>query len=113
FRRCPLRLAGCGRLGRLEMQRAAAERSETGAEDHAGIDEIRARDHTLVPAALALGDQRLDELAAEALQLSLLVRFLGLLRPAVFPDVEALTGFLAELAQAHHPVELRAAITEA
>ena len=56
------------RLVRLEVQRAAAERREAGAEDDAGIDQIGGRHHALVERALRFGDQRLDQLAAETFE---------------------------------------------
>jgi hypothetical protein len=43
------RLRRCGfRLRRIVMQRPAAERRKAGAENHAGIDQIRAFDNALI-----------------------------------------------------------------
>ncbi len=60
------------------MQRAAAERRKAGAEDHAGIDQVGALDDLLVAHPLAFADQRIDQLAAQPLQLELVVGLLGL-----------------------------------
>src|SRR4029079_9467944 len=74
----------------LEVQRAAAEGREAGAEDHPGVDEVATLDDLLVAHALVLADQRIDQLAAQPLQFELVVGLLGngLLRLALLPDVE-------------------------
>src|SRR5262245_65639165 len=80
------------RLVRPEVQRAAAERGKAGAENDAGIDQVGALDDLLVAHTLGLADQRVDQLAAEPLQLALVPGLLGLrlLWLAVLPHVEAL-----------------------
>src|SRR5690606_33786757 len=110
FRRRAVLLAGFGRsLCRLVMQRPAAEWREPSAENDARIDQIGARNHAFVAAALTFCNQWSHQLAAKALQFGLVIGLVRFLRLAVLPHVEAFAGFLAELALTHHPVELSAA----
>ena len=83
------------------MHRPAAEGRKAGAEDHAGIDVIGVGNDPVGKRALAFVEHRLDQLAAKAVELGVVVDGLLALGLAVLPDVEALAGLLAELAGAH------------
>src|SRR5919205_779885 len=55
-----------GRLSMLQiMQRPAAERCETGAEDQSGVDQLGVGDDALVERALRLGEVRVDQAVDE------------------------------------------------
>src|SRR5680860_589566 len=96
------------------MQRAAAERRKARAEDHARIDMVRTLHDLVSRCAFCLVEHRLDELAAQARELRGVVGRLVALRLAVDPEIEALSGFLAELALLHqrgeHVVRLAIAL---
>src|SRR5918994_4616791 len=72
------------------VQRAAAERREARAEDHAGIDMIGVGHDPVLERALRLVEHRLHQLTAEPFQLGLVVLDLLALRLALLPDIEAL-----------------------
>src|SRR5262245_66429714 len=80
------------------VERTAAEGREARAEDHAGIDVIGARYHAVRKRALGLVEHRLNQLAAEALQLRPIVGDLLALRLALFPQIEPFAGLFPELA---------------
>src|SRR3954462_661423 len=96
------RSAGCLPSGSLSMreivQRPAPERREAGAEDEAGVGEVGVGDDAFLDRALRLGeigrDQPLDQLRPVGIALAFD-------RLAFFPAVDALAGFLSELAGVH------------
>src|SRR4051812_2959110 len=95
------RSAGCLPSGSFSMgeimQWAAAERGEAGAEDKAGIRQLRVGDDAFVDRALRFRQVGIDQLADELGPPGI---GLALHRPAVLPAVDALAGLLAELAHA-------------
>ena len=80
------------------LQRAAAEWREARAEDHPRIDVIGIRHHLVGEGPLGLVEHRLNQLAAQTLELGLVVDGLLALRLALLPHVEAFARLLAELA---------------
>src|SRR5262249_56602910 len=56
------------------MQRPAAERRKSGAEDHPGINVIGVGDNAVGKGALALVEHRLDQLSTETIALPRVVR---------------------------------------
>src|SRR5680860_1011522 len=96
-----------GLVGRLRafavavMQRPAAEGRKARAEDHAGVDIVLVLDDAIRRGALGFVEQRLDELAAEPLELGCVVLRLVALRLALLPHIEPLARLLAELALLH------------
>src|SRR5690606_7038829 len=80
------------------LDRATAERRIAGAEDHAGIEQVRVLDHALVQRGHRLVEQRQHEPVLEVAGRLVVLRHLGLLRLAVLPGVDALAVLLAALA---------------
>src|SRR5919106_722409 len=80
------------------VQRAAAERCEAGAEDEARVHEIRVGDDALGEHRFGLSQIRLDQGVDERLVVGVGLAFDRL---AVDIAVDALAGFLAEVAQRH------------
>src|SRR4051812_14386746 len=93
------RSAGClpsGSFSMLQvMKRSAAEGGEAGAEDEAGVDEIRVGDDAFLQHALGFLEIRLDQLVDELRTVCVRLALHGL---AVLPAVNALARLLAELA---------------
>src|SRR3954470_21908718 len=89
------RSAGClsGSFSMLEvMEWTAPERREAGAEDEAGVDEVRIRDDAFLEHFLRLGEIRRDQLFDQVRTVGIGLR---LLCASVDPLVDALAGLLA------------------
>src|SRR3954463_8494956 len=85
-----------------KMERAAAEGGEAGAEDEAGVDEIRVGDDPFLQHALGFIEIGREELLAASGPVC--VRR-GLHRLAVLPAVDSLAAFLAKLARVDFALE--------
>src|SRR3954471_19711271 len=86
-------------LQRLEVvQRSAAEGGEAGAEDEAGVDEIRVGDHAVGERRSRFSQIRLDQAVDQRLVVGVRLAFHRL---AVLVAVDALAGLLAEVAERH------------
>src|SRR5205814_84628 len=86
-------------LQRLDVvQRSAAERGEAGAEDEAGVDEIRVGDHAIGERGLRFSQIRLDQALDQRLVVGVGLAFYRL---AILVAVDALAGLLAEVAERH------------
>ena len=83
------------------LDRAAAERGEAGAEDHAGIEQVAVGDHAVVQAGDGLVEQRQDQAVFQVVRRLVVLRHLRLHRLAVLPPVQALAVLLAALAGLH------------
>src|SRR3546814_7401786 len=81
------------------LDRAAAERGEAGAEDHARIEQVGIFDHAVVQRGDGLVEQRQHQPVLEVPGHLVVLRHLGLLRLALGPGVPALAVLLAALAR--------------
>ena len=82
---------------RAIVQRAAPERREARAENHARVHMIGTRHDALAQRLLAFVDKRLHKLAAKLFKSGLIRLDIHLLRLAANPLVEAFAALLAEL----------------
>src|SRR6185437_5632908 len=87
------------------MQRAAAKGRKAGAEDDAGIDEVRVLDDALAQTCHALIDQRQNQPVGQLRGGRRVVHFAHDL--AVLPGIEALAALAAEMALLHQRAHLR------
>src|SRR5687768_13557901 len=88
---------------RLEvMDRSAAERREAGAEDEPRVHEVGVGHDAFAQHGLGLSQVRLDQLVDE---LRIIGVRLSLHRLAILVAIEALSGFLSEVAELHFVCE--------
>ena len=88
-----------GRADRFDVgDRAAAERREASAEDHAGVEQVGIGDDAIMQAAHRFIEHRQDQAILEIGWRLVILRYLGLDGAAVLPCVEALAVLFAALA---------------
>ena len=89
------------------LDRATAERGETGAEDHSGIEQVGIGDHAVVQAGHRLVEQWQHQAVFQVVRGLVVGRHVRLDRLAFLPLVQALAVLLAALVRLHRRQRLR------